>query len=135
MTQKQTPPALPGSDDDETALHAAQDDSCSEIDDPEDEDEDEEDEEDTGTGFSLTPLLVAVVVAYGGGWKISWGAYLHSKRALLMNDHGLLVRINDLYYGLGLTDRFFDAPFISWLCLIPLFGLLGFRGFVFGQGR
>ena len=52
-----------------------------------------------------------------------------------MNDHGLLVRINDLYYGLGMTDRFFDAPFISWLCLIPLFAALGFRGFVFGQGR
>ena len=129
MTEGKLPPPLPGEDTSAATLSKPSKPSK-----PSRHDDNDSEEEDS-IFSSLIPFIVAIAVAYVGGWKISWGAFLRTKKALLMNDHGLLVRINDLYYGLGMTDRFFDAPFISWLCLIPLFAAFGFKGFVFGQGR
>ncbi|WP_305805109.1 hypothetical protein [Stenotrophomonas sp. YIM B06876] len=134
MTEKVLPPPLPGEENNaNVAVPARNDLHQQEVD---EQDEDEDFEEERGGASRLIESVIAIAIAYVGGWKITWGATIwRTKKALVMNDHGLLMRINDLYYGLGMTDRFFDAPFISWLCLIPLFAALGFRGFVFGQGR
>ena len=134
MTERELPPPLPSQEGDTTAAPAARNNPHQHDADEQDDDDDFE-EESSGAASPVIAFAIAIAVAYIGGWKITWGAFLRTKKALVMNDHGLLVRINDLYYGLGMTDRFFDAPFISWLCLIPLFAALGFRGFVFGQGR
>ena len=134
MTERELPPPLPSQEGDTTAAPAARNNPHQHDADEQDDDDDFE-EEGSGAASPVIAFAIAIAVAYIGGWKITWGAFLRTKKALVMNDHGLLVRINDLYYGLGMTDRFFDAPFISWLCLIPLFAALGFRGFVFGQGR
>lgn len=132
MTEKVLPPPLPGDENDTAIAPSTRNDSHQQ---DVDEQDDDDFEEESGGTSPLVAFIVAIAVAYGGGWKITWGAFLRTQKALVMNDHGLLVRINDLYYGLGMTDRFFDAPFISWLCLIPLFAALGFRGCLFGQGR
>lgn len=138
MSNNQQPPPLPGEQHDASpaasthnGLHPQE-----VVQQDENEDTEEDYAEEGSTASPLTAFIIAIAVAWAGGWKITWGANIwRTKKALLINDHGLLVRINDLYYGLGMTDRFFDAPFISWLCLIPLFAALGFKGFVFGQGR
>ena len=134
MTEKELPPPLPGEENSINIAAPTGNDLCQQEVEGQGEDEDLAPE---GAGASpLIGFIIAIAAAYVGGWKIAWGATIwRTKKALLINDHGLLVRINDLYYGLGMTDRFFDAPFISWLCLIPLFAALGFKGFVFGQGR
>lgn len=135
MTDKELPPPLPGEEIDTTTVPPARNNPHQHGADEQDGDGDFE-EESSGSASPVIAFAIAIAVAWAGGWKITWGAHIwRTKKALLINDHGLLVRINDLYYGLGMTDRFFDAPFISWLCLIPLFAALGFRGFVFGQGR
>lgn len=134
MTERELPPPLPSQEGDTTAAPAARNNPHQHDADEQDDDDDFE-EEGSGAASPVIAFAIAIAVAYIGGWKITWGAFLRTKKALVMNDNGLLVRINDLYYGLGMTDRFFDAPFISWLCLIPLFAALGFRGFVFGQWR
>lgn len=133
MTDKELPPLLPGDESNTATTSSARNDPRQQDADEQVDDDDLEEEIDSTS--PLIAFIVAIATAYIGGWKITWGAFLRTKTALVMNDHGLLVRINDLYYGLSMTDRFFDAPFISWLCLIPLFGVLGFRGFVFGQER
>jgi len=73
------------------------------------------------------------------GWKLAWGLKpgkdqlfrrltgqnfgefvneigesVVSTQSIIRDQYGLLVKISDSYYGFLLTNRFFDAPVISW---------------------
>ena len=53
---------------------------------------------------------------------------MFSSDAFLVMDDGLAIRINDRYYGTTFTNRFFDSPAISWICMMVAFGPLMIRG-------
>ena len=71
-------------------------------------------------------IILFSILMYCGGWSLLWGSEQITTKAFLIMDNGFSIRINDLYYGGTFSDRFFDAPAISWgilfLSLAPLGG-------------
>ncbi|MCD9005420.1 hypothetical protein LDO31_04050 [Luteimonas sp. XNQY3] len=82
---------------------------------------------------SLVPAGIAVVLLYVCGWSVAWAETLRTSKALLIGKQGLMVRFNDAYYGLELTQRFFDSPALSWLAFSAAFALIGVPVFLFGD--
>lgn len=68
-----------------------------------------------------------------GGWDIAWGQNFYGwdgQRAFVYLEdiylgHGVAIAVNGSYYGMAFSARFFDAPFISWVCFFCGFGSLG----------
>ena len=83
MTERELPPPLPSQEGDTTAAPAARNNPHQHDADEQDDDDDFEEE---GSG-AASPVIafaiaIAVAVAYIGGWKITWGAFLRTKKAL-----------------------------------------------------
>jgi hypothetical protein len=67
------------------------------------------------------------LIMYGTGWRLMFNEqnFIMALYALgslgttnyLLGEEVLAIRINSGYYGLVLTNRFFDSPPISWLGL------------------
>jgi hypothetical protein len=85
-----------------------------------------------GFGVFLVGLAIAFGLLYLGGWEIIWQQTMRSASAFVLEDDSFAVRFNDLYYGASITERFFDSPVISWLCLMFAFGLSPVGVFFFG---
>jgi hypothetical protein len=66
--------------------------------------------------------LLAIALLYFGGWEIIWNKQLHVWYGLgeppmvVFNERGIVFLVKFAYYGIGITKRFFDSPFISWAC-------------------
>ncbi len=64
------------------------------------------------------PALVisGLALAYVGGWSIVKGTPYFPPDPFIFSEQAVLVRFNDLYYGVEITRRFFDSPVVSWAC-------------------
>jgi hypothetical protein len=69
-------------------------------------------------------LVLSFALLYVGGWEIVWGenilAFELGKE--IVNLFGsefisLVFQVNQEYYGIISTDRFFYSPFLSWVTL------------------
>ena len=74
-------------------------------------------------GKTVIGIVVAVVVLYVGGWSVVWGKEMYSAKSLLITSNGFAILFNGLYYGLKFTDRFFNSPALSWICLMAATGM------------
>lgn len=88
-------------------------------------------------------LFVAFLLFKFGGWHIVWGHEFSTSEHIIMqvvhfvaptsvmtdgsqsfiaNKDGVLVRINEKYYGVNKNTQYFDSPLIQWgmlfLCLV-----------------
>ena len=70
---------------------------------------------DDATG-SVICLLIASGLFYGGGWGIYEVQTFFENSSWIMIENGIAIRINNDYFGVGFSDRFFDSPVLSLLC-------------------
>lgn len=86
-------------------------------------------------GSLVGGLSLAIAVMYFSGWSLVWGQPLFSSKAIVTQSNGFAIRFNELYYGAIFSNRFFDSPAISWLCIVVSFGLISAGlGLFFGGG-
>ena len=80
-------------------------------------------------GIGLFGGLVLLTISYGflkvGGWSLIWGKFRFTTDDFLLRKSEFAIRFNDVYYGAGFTERFFDSPTISWACLVAAFAMVG----------
>jgi hypothetical protein len=85
-------------------------------------------EESLGCGGKLVIFIMTVVIAwvlfYFGSWHILISEKLPTKEPFILNGHGFVFRIDEMYYGFIKDTHFFDAPFIQWIMLILAFLVL-----------
>ena len=109
----------------------------------------EDDKQSRGAQLFFGLLIVAVMFLVGfllfkyGGWEIIWGKSksettvwllkevgqlnitLTDVKNFIFNANGVLIRVNDGFYGLMRSVEYFDSPIIQWIMLvlsIPFFG-------------
>ena len=78
-------------------------------------------------------LMVSIGLLYISGWEPMKMA-LYTNSPTIINSHGFefAIRINDFYYGLHISNRFFDSPAISWICLgVAISLIIGCIRFIF----
>lgn len=73
---------------------------------------------------SIFGVAAAVAILYGTGWVVLWGESISTMEVmfdglplgqdLLFGGRYIAIFFNSEYYGLALTDRFFDSPLISY---------------------
>ena len=88
--------------------------------------------------FSKIGLISgAFLCIYYSGWKLVWGIVIWGGLVsddFIFNTSSILLRFNDAYYGLLLTNRFFDSPTISWFLGASGIGLvITFFKVIFGD--
>jgi len=83
-----------------------------------------------GISALIVGLTLAVGILYASGWSLIWEQEMFFSEAFVINENSFAVRFNDLYYGASFTNRFFDSPAISWICLLIALGLTP-GGFLF----
>lgn len=82
---------------------------------------------------ALACVAAGLAILYATGWKVLWGGsllgrddnHLFAYTQDIYFHHGLALHVNGLYYGLTFADRYFDAPFISWIGFGLAWGLFG----------
>lgn len=69
-----------------------------------------------GCGQVVFALAFGGALVYFGGWSVAWGVLHYPFKPIVFSEEGVLIRFNELYYGVVIVDRFFDSPIISWVC-------------------
>lgn len=77
---------------------------------------------------AITGIAIAWALFHFGSWNFIWAEKISfleqfvfdlvEYKSIFLDSNGLIFRINDAYYGIESTDRFFDIPFLQWLMLV-----------------
>lgn len=85
-------------------------------------------------------FLIAFLLFKYGGWQMAWGKTkaetiswtiselgqfnipLTDAKNFIFNAHGILIRVNDNFYGAMCGTQYFDSPFIQWIMLFFALG-------------
>jgi hypothetical protein len=94
----------------------------------------QEDESEESSGWGVRIIISAVLAGVGwalfhfGSWHLIWGQkisimlqYLSTGKLkmkdFIWDETGVVLRINEKYYGFAKDAHFFDSPFIQWAML------------------
>ena len=72
-------------------------------------------------------IVIPGIILYVCGWYVISGEDFESVSRtmdLMLNKDGIAVRFNSKFYGLGITNRFFDSSIISWSGFGATIGLI-----------
>jgi hypothetical protein len=93
---------------------------------------DEEDGNDDENASNIVSRVVTTLILAGVGWLLfhfgSWHIFINkqvsaviywlgNQKSLIVEQEGILIRINDKYYGFVQDGHFFDSPVIQWIML------------------
>ena len=70
--------------------------------------------------MSMIGIALGIVLLYVGGWELVWAKpenlFFYGKD-IYFGDDGIAFRVNNAFYGLRISNRFFDSYVLSWLSL------------------
>ena len=65
-------------------------------------------------------IIFGIILIYAGGWELVWAEpgniFSYGKDFYFGND-GIVINVNKEFYGLKISNRFFDSFVLSWLSL------------------
>jgi hypothetical protein len=115
----------------------------------------EEEEKENGgnedeNASNIISRIVTTLILAGVGWLLfhfgSWHIFMNkeasaviywlgNQKSLILESEGVLIRINDKYYGFFQDGRFFDSPVIQWIMLFVALSAFayGLKVLIFGD--
>ncbi len=75
-------------------------------------------------GIIILSIILWIVILIFTGWDFVIGSSFFFQKSFILDETGILIKINSNFYGFMDMHRFFNSPVLAWIGFIFAFSVL-----------